>query len=494
MFLDLQKNRGASGPAPPDTTPNFVTKMNTLIADYAVSPSQYPLVQGGVSATGVSSPGAAIPQLNSWQNQQGGLLSWLRAMAQAVTIDMVNAYATQANLTLQTAFQYLITNVFGPTGSGYYFTGSTVALGVQTNGVPTPTGAYAATGNSGPIIVLSKLDGKGFQLDNILAETITFLCTRDAQSGGATKWQETINFAGLPLVSDRTSYLWPGGSGCSGSFNCVDANQNNSGGNLLVNGEFLNFTTANVPDNWILLTGAAGTNIASAATGYNDAQCLEMIGADGTTLTSIKQIFNTPSSTALNGGGTPANLLQLPDVPFGVNFWVKTPVIPAAGQLQCNLIDGNNAIINDDAGNANTFTADLTSAGLNTTAWANVNGVFRMPSVDPVAPVGIRLWQPTGHAITSGKNIYIDRVAMTQMRQLYGAGPSPFGTGGGPFGAVFAGNVAPLLNDSWTVANTNTMGNFLRAMLIFFAIDTLGLRVPTAGSGTAVADDNTFIN
>jgi len=76
--------------------------------------------------------------------------------------------------------------------------------------------------------------------------------------------------------------------------------------------------------------------------------------------------------------------------------------------------------------------------------------------------------------------VYIDLVGMTPMGQLYPGGPKV---------AAFSANVQPLANDAWTLAVTNTMGAFQALFQRFFDMRSLGLRLPTAGAGTAINDN-----
>jgi hypothetical protein len=490
--LDLLSARG-SGITSPDYTTGIPAKWNNVISDLAAGTAIPALAQGGTTPRGVIGPGAILPAVSTWQAQQGSHLTYAIQMMAAILVDMVatdvpppqsvNVGTPTAAATLVWALTVLANQMQGTA----HLVPSAPTVGTQTNGTPTPTGAYSATGNSGPVIVLSAKDGKGRTLDNVYAEGLTATCTSDSQSGGRAKFGEAIQLNGAIAVADLFSALWPGGSGSALALAAVNAALNNSGGTLLVNGEFTAFTTANIPDNWTVVTGTPGTHILQQGSGYADSSSLQFAG-DGSTLAAVVQRFGVNPSTTPGAGGTAATILQLVDTPFGVNFWVKTPSTPAAGQIQIDLVDNNNTVINDDAGTANSVVVDLTSSGINNTSWNNVNAVFRVPAVDPsAAPVGIRIWQPTGHAITSGKSAYVDRLAFTQMQQLYPKPSLPAGIGGGLWAACFSGNIAPVLSDQWILAITTTWGNWLQALYRALRTDQIGVHLPTAG-GSAIDD------
>lgn len=483
IMLDLLVAMGYTGTAP-DYSVTFPSKYNTLIADYQNGTPENGVIQGVVTAQGGPSTGQpALQALATWQNAQTGQLTYLQSLARCTLIDMVNLDASQPNTQLGTAMAALINNTLQ---GSYHVTASSPSAGNQTNGTPTPNAPYAATGNTGPVIVMSLKDGKGNTLDNVFAETLKFTTTADAQSGGATKWQEPISAVGQSAnVTNTLSYLWPAGAGANSRLNCVNSQANQQGGNLLQNSAFLTFTTANVPDNWTITVGTAGTQVLNGTgTGFVTTNSLKFVG-DSSTLTAVIQNFNTAPSSTVGAGGTSTNLLTLPDRPFAVNFWYKlSSASPAAGVLEVALVDSTGTVINDDAGTANSKTVTLSAVA--DTSWHNVNAVFRMPAVEPTnTPIALRLRLST--ALTTGTSVFLANLGMTQMTQLPPTTPSSAGVGGGPFWSVFAGNLQTLTGDNWTVALGNTWGNFIQGFQRLFGMSSLGLRLPTSG-GSAIDD------
>jgi hypothetical protein len=246
----------------------------------------------------------------------------------------------------------------------------------------------------------------------------------------------------------------------------------NSGGNKLYNSDFETFTTSNVPDNWIIATGTAGTHIfASGSTdAYTGSNALKITGDAGSTLSTVRQTFATTPSTTVGSGGTSGTLTA--GEQYAVNGFVKVSAAPAAGVLRIRLVDGSNNVINDDSGTANSFTVSLTTQ---TTSYAAFNGTFRIPSV---LPTTIKLEVGLSTAIDSGKSLYIDDLALTPMVSLYSGGPSF---------AAFASSTKVAVNDMWTLTTTNTMGGFAVWMERFFGMRDRGLQLAYSGTN-AISD------
>lgn len=471
ILLDLNAARGTTAtPTAPDYTVLLPTKIDTLGADFSNGTAERAAFDGFYT------------NMKQWQQSQDTLASQLQALAQFVTIDMVNVDTAQQDRSLATAMKALIVTSFGLSsaygGATYKVTASTLGVGAQAN-LGNPTGSFAAAGNSGPVLIVDTKDGHGLGLDYMLAETLTALVTADAVSGSATKWQEPILLKGSGnLARTQLDYLWPSGSGQQVVLNCVDAALSNSGSapNVLYNSETWTNTTANYPDNWVIITGAATTNILVAATGYRDALSLQFLSAGGVK-PDIKQPFNTAASTGAGSGGTPFNILKYGGQSFAVNFWVKlSSGTPTNGTLTVSLCDGSNTTINDDTATANTVDIDLRA--INSTTWRRQKVVFRFPTAVPAA-AALR-FALTGTVLDNGLSCYIDLVGMTPMGQLYAGGPKV---------AAFSANVQPIVNDAWTLATTNTWGGFQQLAQRFFDMRSLGLRLPTAGAGAAINDN-----
>jgi len=296
-------------------------------------------------------------------------------------------------------------------------------------------GSNSGTGR----MVTSQLNGRGKTIETIYDEIIdvTFTTTTQALASGEASADS--------LLADN----WPLGSACSKAFTAISTG---GASDLLSGGNMETFTVANIPDGWSILVGSAGTDILSEASViYGGAKALKILG-DGATLSSIGQVISGLAACT----------------PYAVNFWAKMGVAPAAGILTVDLWDGA-AVINDEAGTANSFTVDLTTLG---TTYVPKGGVFRLPEPVP-ASVTLRLRLST--ALTNTRALYLDNVSLGAMTQLYT---------GGPYASIFVGSTAFSLDDTFSVAMTNDYGGAVQTGLWrALNLATVGVTLPSNSSG-----------
>lgn len=451
--LDLLALMGGAATARVLAGASWATRENTLYTNYSAAPTS-PATIDGLDA-GVA----------SWRSANNAFLSgFLSGKASQTVQDMVNADVALRSKTLAVALQTLVSQMKSGAQS---VQASVPAVGAQT-AVGTPVG--------NPVLVFSVKRGDGLTLEYALPETLTFTTSRDSQGGGAAG-NETLSVNGQ-AAADPFAYNWPAGSGINGvSLQLVDGSKYlGATGNLLNNSDFTTFTTANLPDNWTALVGAAGTDIFNGGSGnaYTPGGAggsLQFTGTGAALLVSVAQPFAATPGTGAGTGGTSATLL--PDTVYHLNGWLKCSATPTAGVAEFALVDGSNAVINDDQAVANSFTKSLTAVS---TTYVNFNGAFRTPAVLP-STVKLRVRLST--AIDSGKSCYFARLALTQATQLYA--PQ------GPFVAGFSGANKTYLNDTWTAAVTNTFGIMQREFLRNFKMPSIvagGLILPSSGSPT----------
>lgn len=307
----------------------------------------------------------------------------------------------------------------------------------------TLTAASGSWGNvdttpGNPVLVTSlHRPSDGLLLENAFGETLQVTCTGDSFTGGETAFNEPFSITGEASISDAFAWNWPQGSGAFSSINAIDGAANVSSGNFLTNSDFESWiTTANVPDNWTLVTGTAGTNT-NQETGivYSGTSSLRLTGDANNTTTTLTQAFN-------NSAGTTDALSA--ETQYSCNLFLRRGgTAVAQGVLQVDLIDSNSNIISDNTGTACSFTIDLTSLSTN---WQAFNGVFRTPYNLP-ATVSLRLHLTT--ALPNGVSVYIDKASLGQMSQLYTSGP---------YAALHAGNIPSTVNDFNTLTITNSLG------------------------------------
>lgn len=316
----------------------------------------------------------------------------------------------------------------------------------------TPTGFFdfdSATARDGVINASTKRPLDGLVLENSFAENLLLTCTQDSYSGGATAYNEPFSLTGTGSETDFFAFDWPLGSNCSTSLNAIDGNTSNGSGNILTNSGFSNWT-GNVPNNFSLVLGTAGTNISRETTIVYDgsSSSLAITGDSGGTLTSLTQLFNDSS-------GTSGQLNALTQYSFNV-FVRRDGTIPGAGVLAVELIDQNSNIVQDEQGVNNSFTINLT--GL-TTVFTSYTGVFRTPAAMPTS-IYLRLRLTT--ALTNGRSVFLDKMSLGVMTQAYVSGP---------FLAIHSGASPFVQGDYGSCAITNSRGaaGVLDTFQTFFA-------------------------
>jgi hypothetical protein len=181
--------------------------------------------------------------------------------------------------------------------------------------------------------------------------------------------------------------------------------------------------------------------------------------SDGSQLTAIQQ---------------PVSLKALTQ--HAVNLWALADVVPAAGVITVDLVDGiGGSVIADQAGTNNSFT--ITCSAL-TTSFVAKNGVFRTPKILP-ATVYLRIRITT--AISAGTSVFLDHCALEEMVELYK---------GGPFAKVFSGKTAfykgdaQVLPDYFTLTSTNDYAGEIQTWMDRnFQMREKGLLLPSNSAG-----------
>ena len=209
-----------------------------------------------------------------------------------------------------------------------------------------------------------------------------------------------------------------------------------------------------------------GTTTSGSGQVFEGGKALEF-DSDGSQQTQIRQrLFNLSPLTA-----------------YAVNLWARVDVVPAAGVITIDLVDGGLNVIQDAQGVNNSFTFNV--ADCVNSAWKTldtlVSGdpVFRMPATVPDV-VYIRLRAST--AISNTTSLYLDAFQMTEMQELYP---------GGPMAAAFAGSKRFRTTDTFTVAVTNNRaGEFQEWFNRNYSMASLGLLLPSDTGGSETLADS----
>lgn len=400
----------------------------------------------GSNATLRGTVDGLVPKMRVAQTGANAYKSAIKAAAQATLIEMFDADSPLATRDVLNALQRLQSQM--KTATTTYFEANTVSASVTATNL-------TGTGN----VVTSTKDGLGNNLENMLAEVIRINCSSNSSAGS-----ESIRFRGEESISDKLSHRWPLGSGCDRTLTSLVAS---SSSNLVSNGTFETFTVANIPDNWTIAVGSAGSQVYSeSSTVYTGSKALKIAG-DGSTLTQLTQTLTGLSA----------------QVPYAVNFYCKCSGTPAAGVLTIDLYDGS-AVINDEAGTANSFTVALTSLG---TTYVAKSGTFRLP--DPV-PSTVKLRIRLSTALSNTYNLFVDNLAMQQMVQLDTSNP-----GATPFVSVFGGATNWSIDDgayggttTWKIDAANDRVSLWQSWMDrLFDTSKLGIVFPVSGT-TAISD------
>lgn len=450
-YADIIALMGAAATARVLAGAKMTTRLNTLVSDYNAGTAINSTIDG------------LAAKVAAFQITPQTFLSQLATYAANTVIRMVDDDVGLSAKTLTAAWTELIAQMVGTADS---FAQGTFSFGAQAN-VGTPDG--------NPKIALESKNGYGVALQFLYDEILTFKTILDAQavSSPATAGQETMSIKGQATVA-KNSYLWPAGSGANTTAKLVNGDVNYSSslllGNLLQNSSFSTYTTANHPDNWTKVVGAAGTDFQNGGSAYRTGGGSLRFNGDGATLPTLTQAFNTAPSTTVDAGGTSSVLLPLTS--YALNCWIKTNAAPAAGVLEFSLINGSGTTIADEAGTNNLFTQSLTAID---TTYTNVQGIFRLPSA---VPSTVKLKMRTSTAITNTHQLHISLLSLAKMVPVY--------TGGPPC-AIFCSSTDTTTGDAFTRAITATMGSFLALFERWFNMASLGLQPPISGAPT-VAD------
>lgn len=404
--------------------------------------------------------------------------TYLQKLAQGLIIDTVNADVSIPDLTIATAVRELIRQMVSQSST------------IHSNGVSSTT--TAGSGNTGnPAIVVSLVDSHGKNLEYAYRESLILTTTLDQFDDG-TAGSETISIvAPVGAVSPSLNYQWPSGngycSGFSGSLTVVDptlSNGSEDGGNLLNNSSFKGTWTTSQPQYWTTDVGSPVTNWQDGTTNKyaGTDHCFQFIG-DGSTLSSIYQTFANQDIT----GGNTSTLEPETVYLFCARVKMSTASF-ATGVLTFSITDSSGNVLADDAGTACTVSYDL--KGVGNASYNAVTGAIRLPSAMPATELRFRM--KLTQAIPSGKNVFVDYMALTQpSAQTYGGLYT-----GGPYIAAFRGSADtvdfgpnPTVGDRWTVAITNDYGGLWQTLLWqILDLPSIGVPIPSAAAGFSIAE------
>lgn len=381
---------------------------------------------------------------NSYRTVHTAWLSALQSMMQNTVIEMVNDDSPLSSKSLANAAAELIRQMKDSSDS--ILRGTTGATNT----------AYAS--NKGDAKFLTSFTNKyGDLLVYPYPETIKFTCTTDT-----TNYAEVFTYAGAPKKS-VTAYDWPGGSSASGSLTLFNA----ANDSYISNGNFSTWASASgPPSSWTIVTGtAASTIIRDTSTKRGTGYAMQFAG-DGTVLQEIKQQVSSSLLTA--------------NAVLCFQGWGKMSASDANAVLRVRLVDGSGAVINNDAGTANSATFDMASTiG---TSYTSISTFFQLPRQLPTTGTYLQIAVITG-AIDSGKTLNLSLLGLTAAQQAYAAGP---------YYAAFSAALPHANGDYFNSVVTNSVTNptWVRITQRVLGFPELGenFYLPSVTSGQTIND------
>jgi hypothetical protein len=402
-------------------------------------------VQGEYSATDRYMIDQLSGNLEMRQMEAGNILLDVQAAAVKTLVEMLWGDAqTSSNRTMRTkaiedALVYLIRDMDATSNS---VEGTTVAGGVLgTSGTGNGTMLFL---NEAPNVLL----GSTNDWPNIRADLLVAQCIQDAQDGALTAGSELFRITGTAAYGGL-DWRFPAGSGAQMTLASATAgiDYGTQYANIGTNTDLEDWTS-NVPDQWSVVTGTAGTDfLAETGTFYRGASCLK--AAATSTTWRIRQQLGSQSGSL----GT----IQ-PDRPYAIVFAAKKDA-SATGAIRVSIKDASNNIVGS-------MTKALTVASDLTTSWALYSTTVRSPKVLPAASY-IMVEATTGIGTAA---VYIDEVVVCEMKPI-----AP----GGQALSIIAGSTNYIVEDRLLrkFSNANE-GAFVRAFDRLFDMYGKGLSLP----------------
>ncbi len=337
-----------------------------------------------------------------------------------------------------------------------------------------PSSSISETGlvtGSGKMVVGLK-DRFGEPLKHVFGEVLRATVIEDGQEGSRRNLGNEIFLFRGEQFRERGDPQWIGGSGSAIQMKTARGADDAKVGpseNILTNSDWEqdDDTTADLPRNWVAVTGAAGTRFLTNTTDQLQGDtCLEIVG-DGSTLTEIKQGFGLTA-------GTPRKLKPL--TLYACGFWMKRDGTPAAaGDLRVRLQDNADNVISvdpeDGAAIEAQLTVDLTAL---TTSYVFSPFVFVTP---PLVPATMHIALELTTALTTGRSVFLDELIVQEMVQVYSDGP---------YAAFFRGATDFVIDDFFdaTITQNDTSANLIYACNRLLGLQELGKTIPTLDAPT----------
>ena len=394
-------------------------------------------------------------------DEAGGILLDIQQAAERTIVEMAWAEASASSTnqmktkTIDEALVWLISDMDTTSNS---IDGTTISTGSESTGSKNIGNGKLAYLNSASIFSTASKVGSW---PNIRGELLVARCVQDAQDSAVLPGTEIFRVLGTAAYPNL-DYRFPAGSGTdmmlSSATAAVDAGAR--GQNILTNSDLEDWTS-NVPNQWSVVSGTAGTEFLQETTTKWRGSSGMKLAVTGSTF-NIRQRINSVDGTV----GT-----LMPDRPYVLAFAAKKDS-GATGTIRISLKDASGTIIDGTA-----WKIDQSIASLSTTM--GLVTLERRTPKNLVTPVYLHV-ETTSAVATAAA--YIDEIILAEMIPVYPGGPAL---------SIIAGSNNWLADDwigrKWT---NNAEGAFATAFDRLFDMAHRGLSLPADYSGTETISDS----
>lgn len=310
-----------------------------------------------------------------------------------------------------------------------------VQLNAVAAGSPSAWGSNTGNGN----IVTSITDVNSVTNEHIVADTIMIRCVADKNTNGATSL-DRFSMDGSGTVAS-TSYATKKAR-LGGSLTMAEAST------ILLNGSFEDFTVTNTPDNWTIDNGTVTTNI------------LEETSA--VFITGTSALFLKSDATAAT-----IKLHQNITGVLGTKYAIQVQLKKTGGSFSSTSSRLAITVKGTGISTVDVFASADPGTAL-TTSYVKYSAVVNLPTVVP-SDLNVEIAWTVANGVTSGQGVYVDQITMSPMVEFNHV-----------WYALFRGSTDFLVNDYFTLANTNDYaGKFQTFFARFY--DAI---LPSTASGT----------
>ena len=392
--------------------------------------------------------------------EAGGVLDDVRTAAEKTLIEMCFAEAnlstaenTMVQKEIRSALIWLIRQM---DDDGETIDGSTInKTGLTTGGSNSGNGTFLYNFTAPNILV-----GTTNEWPNIRSEVIEVRCVQDASNNAISRGSEVFEVRGQPSYANL-DYRFPAGSGTRMMLTTMCASIDNGpvGQNILNNSDFED-QTSNLPAQFTLSSGTAGTEFLTETTSVYRGSSAVKMAVTGSTFKIRQQL-----------GAFEGTLGRLnSDRSYVIAVAMKKDA-GATGTFRISVQDGSGTII--DSG-AFALTKDISTLS---TSFAIVSTTLRAPRV---IPTDVYLVIETTVAVGTAA-AYFDEVILAEMVNIAPGGPSL---------AVIAGSTNWSADDFARYYFTNNgEGAFATAFDRLFDMYNKGLSLPPNYLGTETISD-----